>query len=370
MLSFAERLIAWQKQHGRHDLPWQNTHDPYAIWVSEIMLQQTQVNAVIGYYQRFMQRFADIATLAAADLDAVLQHWSGLGYYARARNLHVAAQRIVTLHDGVFPQDVSHIQQLPGIGRSTAAAIASFAFGQAHPILDGNVKRVFARHFAVEGWPGLLPVEKTLWQLAENLLPHHDIAAYNQGLMDMGATLCTRTKPKCSGCPLQQSCVAHAQYRVHSLPSPRPRKVIPQKHTRMLLLMVGQEVLLQKRPSRGIWGGLWSLPETDAPAEASLGQDTQRSQDAQKLLAAVTALCAMPVAPEPLSIRALPVVQHVFTHFKLGISPYLIQLSAKPALMPSQQWLPMEDAIAAALPAPVRSILQMAANTPETFILR
>lgn len=363
MASFAERLVAWQKQHGRHDLPWQNTHDPYAIWVSEIMLQQTQVNAVIGYYQRFMQRFPTIAALATADLDAVLQHWSGLGYYARARNLHAAAQRIITQHHGIFPQDVSHIQALPGIGRSTAAAIASFAFGQAHPILDGNVKRVFARHFAVEGWPGLLLIEKTLWQLAETLLPDHDIAAYNQGLMDLGATLCTRTKAQCSGCPLQASCLAHAQQRVHRLPSPRPRKATPQKYTSMLLLMVGQEVLLQKRPSRGIWGGLWSLPE------AGLEYETLKDVDIQQLLSAgLTSVSASPL--QPLTLRALPPVQHAFTHFKLAISPYLIELTHKPVLMPDQQWLSIDDAIAAALPTPVRNILQMTAALPEAFILR
>ena len=328
------------------------------------MLQQTQVNAVIGYYQRFMQRFPDIATLAAAEADSVLQHWSGLGYYARARNLHLAAQRIMALHAGVFPRDMPDIQQLPGIGRSTAAAIASFAFGQAQPILDGNVKRVFARHFAIEGWPGLPAVEKKLWQLAERLQPKQEIAAYTQGLMDLGATVCSRTQPQCADCPLQESCVARQQQRAHLLPSPRPRKAIPQKYTAMLLLMVGRQVLLQKRPSRGIWGGLWSLPEVDAPQLLPVGTDTQ------PLLAVMSQLCALPEAPQPSAVQALPDVQHAFTHFKLSISPYLIQLPVKPAPLPGLQWLDIDAAIAAALPAPVRTILRMVSSTEEPFKLR
>jgi A/G-specific adenine glycosylase len=211
MTDFASRLITWQKIHGRHDLPWQNTTDPYAIWVSEIMLQQTQVTAVIGYYAKFMARFPTIASLANATQDEVLQHWSGLGYYSRARNLHHAAQTIVDTHGGVFPQDFDTIQTLSGIGRSTAAAIASFAFHQVQTILDGNVKRVLTRHFAISGWPSTPKIEKSLWQLAEKLLPQSNMVAYTQGLMDLGATVCTRSKPKCTVCPLNESCFAREQ---------------------------------------------------------------------------------------------------------------------------------------------------------------
>ena len=260
MTDFASRLITWQKIHGRHDLPWQNTTDPYAIWVSEIMLQQTQVTAVIGYYAKFMARFPTISALANATQDEVLQHWSGLGYYSRARNLHHAAQTIVDEHDGVFPQDFDTIQTLSGIGRSTAAAIASFAFHQVQTILDGNVKRVLTRHFAISGWPSTPKVEKSLWLLAEKLLPQSDMVAYTQGLMDLGATICTRSKPKCTLCPLNDSCLAREQNLTSVLPTSKPKKSIPEKNTTMLILRQGNEVMLVKRPPTGIWGGLWSLP--------------------------------------------------------------------------------------------------------------
>jgi A/G-specific adenine glycosylase len=227
MTDFASRLISWQKIHGRHDLPWQNTTDPYAIWVSEIMLQQTQVSAVIGYYGKFMARFPTISDLANATQDEVLQHWSGLGYYSRARNLHHAAQTIVDEHAGQFPQDFNTIQTLSGIGRSTAAAIASFAFHQVQTILDGNVKRVLARHFAISGWTSAPKIEKALWQLAESLLPQSDMVAYTQGLMDLGATVCTRSKPKCAVCPLNESCLARQQNLTSVLPTPKPKKKHP-----------------------------------------------------------------------------------------------------------------------------------------------
>jgi len=341
MSEFATRLIAWQKVHGRHDLPWQNTRDPYAIWVSEIMLQQTQVTAVIGYYAKFMQRFPDIATLANATQEEVLQYWSGLGYYSRARNLHKAAQTIVTEHGGQFPQDFEVIQQLSGIGRSTAAAIASFAFNQVQTILDGNVKRVLARHYLVEGWPGLPKVEKQLWLLAEGLLPEQGMVVYTQGLMDLGATLCTRSKPKCALCPLRETCGAYQQNRVKELPASKPRKVSPQKHTTMLLLLNGNEVMLEKRPSSGIWGGLWSLPE--------IGMHEIAVEVAASRFGLQTE------AEEP-----LPIVNHAFTHFKLEITPQPLQLTHKPlqANAPNVIWLPIADAIDAALPTPVRNILK------------
>lgn len=341
MRDFASRLIAWQKVHGRHDLPWQNTRDPYAIWVSEIMLQQTQVTAVIGYYGRFMQRFPDIKTLAEATQDEVLQHWSGLGYYSRARNLHRAAHMIMEEHAGKFPQDVELIQQLPGIGRSTAAAIASFAFDACYPILDGNVKRVFARHFVIEGWPGQPKVEASMWALAESLLPASGMVAYTQGLMDMGATLCTRTRPQCSACPLQTTCGAYLQGRTHALPSPKPRKSIPEKTTTMLVLLRGNEVLLEKRPPSGIWGGLWSFPEiTD--------QDTTPQE---------AALQRFSVHTEPLPV--MPMLTHTFTHFRLHITPQPLQV-VSPTQIESGGfiWLDLHEAIEAAIPTPVRTLLK------------
>ena len=341
---FSTRLIAWQKVHGRHDLPWQNTRDPYAIWVSEIMLQQTQVSAVIGYYQRFMQCFPSIKSLASASQDEVLQHWSGLGYYSRARNLHNAAQTIVDDYQGIFPQNFEQIQQLSGIGRSTAAAIVSFAFDHAsnqnQTILDGNVKRVLARHFLIEGWTGTPKIEKQLWMLAESLLPEQEMVAYTQGLMDLGATICTRSKPKCGECPLLKSCKAYAQNLVAKLPTPKPKKAIPQKQTTMLLIRHGNEVLLEKRPSSGIWGGLWSLPEISQQEIASR--------------IALTRFGLNTEAEEPLQT-----IQHVFTHFKLEITPQPLHVINKPmqANMPNTIWLPIEDAIGAALPTPVRNIL-------------
>ena len=340
--AIAERVIAWQKQHGRHGLPWQNTHDAYAIWVSEIMLQQTQVSAVIGYYQKFMQRFPSIAALAAATQDDVMQHWSGLGYYSRARNLHKAAQIIVQQHAGVFPEDFEAIQALPGIGRSTAAAIASFAFGSAQPILDGNVKRVFARYFTIDGWPGLPRVEKSLWQLAEAMQPASDMGPYAQGLMDLGATLCTRSRPRCDICPLRLDCGALISGRVKELPASKPRKAIPEKSVQMLVLCHEGKVLLEKRPDHGIWGGLWGLPELDLQADA-------------------LAWCAKALDIESLQApKPLVHISHTFTHFKLHIAAATVQVKTLPAQVqePRWQWWGLDAAIDAGLPVPVRKILQ------------
>jgi A/G-specific adenine glycosylase len=337
---FAEKLIAWQQVHGRHDLPWQQTRDPYAVWVSEIMLQQTQVSAVIGYYGRFMARFPTIASLAEATQDEVMQHWSGLGYYSRARNLHHAAQTIMREHAGVFPQDFIQIQTLKGIGRSTAAAISVFSFQQPQTILDGNVKRVLARLHAVDGWPGLPLIEKRLWSLAESLLPAKNLPAYIQGLMDFGATLCTRSKPRCHDCPMQGECLAFQQQRVAQLPVSKPRKAIPEKQTTMLMILDGGEILLEKRPDKGIWGGLWSFPECQ-PDQISV----QQTQERYGLQAE--------------SLEGLPVLWHTFTHFKLEITPQPLQLvGERPVLPPHLQWLPLADAITAALPTPVRTLLK------------
>lgn len=341
IIHFSNRLITWQKEFGRHDLPWQNTTDPYAIWVSEIMLQQTQVNAVLGYYSLFMEKFPTIAALANASQDEVLQHWSGLGYYSRARNLHKAAQTIMGEHKGQFPHDFETIQTLTGIGRSTAAAIASFAFNQVQAILDGNVKRVLTRHFAISGWPSTPAIEKQLWLLAESLLPSTNMVAYTQGLMDLGATLCTRSKPKCGSCPLNSSCEAYKQNRVSEFPTAKPRKTIPERHITMLIFMQGDKVMLEKRPPAGIWGGLWSFPETEFTDHfKALAQD-KFSMHVQET-------------------HALPTFSHIFTHFKLHITPQPLLV-----LMPATQvneveyaWFSLDNAISAAIPTPIRAILQ------------
>lgn len=342
MQDFASCLTAWQRQHGRHDLPWQNTRDPYAIWVSEIMLQQTQVSAVVPYYQRFMAAFPDVSTLARADEDRVLEHWSGLGYYSRARNLHAAAQQIVARHDGLFPQDIEAIQALPGIGRSTAAAIAAFAFGSRQAILDGNVKRVLTRCFGIDGWPGQPAVEKHLWTLAESLLPESGIEAYTQGIMDLGATLCTRSKPACTRCPFSDRCVARRENRIAELPAAKPRKAIPERQTVMLLLLAGNEILLEKRPPTGIWGGLWSLPEI------GIGTDVLQAVRERFRLEAED-------FPAP-----LPAFSHTFSHFRLRITPQPVHVG-RPRTRAGESgtvWLDKQDALGAALPTPVRKLLE------------
>lgn len=338
---FAALLISWQKSLGRHDLPWQNTRDPYAIWVSEIMLQQTRVAAAIPYYLRFMARFPDVADLARADEDEVLRHWSGLGYYSRARNLRAAAQVLMERHDSRFPSEIKDILALPGIGRSTAAAIAAFAFGQRQAILDGNVKRVLARCFGIEGWPGQPSVEKTLWKIAENLLPDRGIEAYTQGLMDLGASICSRSKPACGECPMQAICIARREHRTAELPAARPRKAIPHKHTRMLILHNGNEILLEKRSPSGIWGGMWSLPETDIDADARLIVRERFRMEAEML-------------------PALPSISLSFTHFRLSITPQPMRVCKRPPSVqaPGTLWLNREDALGAALPSPVRKLLQ------------
>lgn len=294
------------------------------------MLQQTQVSAVVGYYARFMARFANIRALAEATQEEVLQHWSGLGYYSRARNLHNAAQKIVDEFGGKdfdiqFPQNFEDILSLPGIGRSTAAAISTFAFDKPQPILDGNVKRVFARHFLVEGWPSTPKFEQKMWQIAHRENPAESAIAYTQGLMDLGATLCTRSKPQCTRCPVNTSCQAFAQNLTHKLPTPKPRKAIPEKNTTMLVMMNGDEVMLEKRPQTGIWGGLWSFPEVEDAHETAL---------------------------------LLPKLTHTFTHFKLHIQPQLIHASKSNQInAPRTIWLSLDDAIGAAIPTPVRKIL-------------
>ena len=343
--SFAARVIAWQRQHGRHDLPWQNTRDAYRIWVSEIMLQQTQVAAVLGYYARFMQRFPDLASLAQAPEEEVMRHWAGLGYYSRARNLHKAARMTVDQWHGELPRTPEQLVTLPGIGRSTAAAIAVFAHGARAAILDGNVKRVFARCFGVAGYPGEKKVEEALWERASGLLPRTGTEAYTQGLMDLGATLCTRAKPDCGACPLRAQCVAHRDQRTAELPHRKPKKALPQRSCVMLLIQHGRDVLLEKRPSSGIWGGLWCLPQFDTKTQAR-----QWAQQAGLDWRVRTTL--MPI-------------EHGFTHYHLTIHPVALacarradkQQVASQLAQAGHLWLALEAATAAALPAPVKKLL-------------
>ncbi|CAG0967061.1 partial Adenine DNA glycosylase, partial [Planctomycetaceae bacterium] len=268
MNDFATRLVNWQRLHGRNTLPWQGA-DAYRVWLSEIMLQQTQVASVIPYYQHFVTSFPDVAMLAAASEEQVLAHWSGLGYYARGRNLHRAAQQIMLLHHGQFPAHFDDILALPGIGRSTAAAICALAFKQRHAILDGNVKRVLARYCAIDGYPGDKKIEAQLWQQAEALLPGSDVARYTQGLMDLGATVCTRSKVQCTACPVQSDCAAFKTGRVAELPAPRPRKHVPERHATFLMMLHNNEILLAKNLSTGVWGGMWCLPQFDDEAAAT-----------------------------------------------------------------------------------------------------
>ncbi|MFX1671224.1 A/G-specific adenine glycosylase [Paraburkholderia sp. A2WS-5] len=347
LASFAPRLIAWQREHGRHDLPWQNTRDPYRIWLSEIMLQQTQVSTVIPYYARFLERFPTVETLAAAPIDDVMALWAGLGYYSRARNLYRCAQVVAQEHGGRFPSTVEGLADLPGIGRSTAAAIASFAFGARATILDGNVKRVLARVFGVEGFPGEKRVENAMWTLAESLVPGADasdaeVSAYTQGLMDLGATLCTRGKPDCERCPFASDCVAKTTGRQRQLPAARPKKAVPTRRTWMLVLLDGDAVMLEKRPPTGIWGGLWSLPE--AAGEAALADRAQRFGASAK---------ASPLAS----------LTHTFTHFKLDIEPRMIELELErrgaglAANEAETAWVPLREIDAYGVPAPVRKLL-------------
>jgi len=339
--TFASRVLDWFEHHGRKDLPWQQG-DPYAVWVSEIMLQQTQVATVIPYYQRFMARFPSLTELARADLDEVLHHWSGLGYYARARNLHQAARQAQSQHAGRLPKQIELLQALPGIGRSTAGAILSLALGQPHPILDGNVKRVLARHFAVEGWPGQAKVLRRLWSLSERLTPQHATAAYNQAMMDLGSLICRRGVPECDRCPLRESCLAFAQDRQQSLPTPKPRKQLPVKRGYLLVLRnPAGEVLLERRPPSGIWGGLWSLPEcpVDQPPEH---------------------WCRESLACEPVSVTHLARRRHTFSHFHFDITPLEIRVNnPNDRVMDADSlvWYKLADPDVRGLAAPVARIL-------------
>ena len=340
MTHFSQQLISWQKQHGRHGLPWQGTRDAYRIWLSEIMLQQTQVATVIPYYARFLARFPTLAELASASEDEVLRLWSGLGYYSRGRNLLRAALIVAEKFNGEFPRNFADILALPGVGRSTAAAISAFAFGERRAILDGNVKRVFARHFGVAGFPGDKRVETKLWEQAERALPKTNIETYTQALMDLGATLCLRSRPLCAACPISATCVANRENRIHELPSPRPKKIVPEKSTTMLLIGHNGEVLLEKRPPTGVWASLWCFPELANGISAEN-------------------FCRERFGLEIETRRPWDVLQHGFTHFKLSITPRPVVVRSQDthAGEPGVVWLSVEDALGAAIPKPVRALL-------------
>ena len=328
-MNFAPSIVAWQNEHGRHGLPWQQTRDPYRIWLSEIMLQQTQVSTVIPYYLRFLERFPDVATLAAATQEDVMPYWAGLGYYARARNLHRCAQALAQDWGGRFPPD--------------AQTIAAFSYGERSPIMDGNVERVFTRHFGVEGVPALRAVEQRLWTLAEAQVeqaPGLDMAAYTQGLMDLGATVCTRGKPLCERCPVRATCIACRDGRQQELPTPKPRKVIPERQTGMLVLHYAGAILLQQRPEPGIWGGLWSLPEFD-PQDSPLA-------------------AARTLGLAPREHYELAAFAHTFSHYRLHIRPCYVPLPApglrEPGAIP-ERWVQAAELDSCALPAPVKKLL-------------
>lgn len=339
---FATRLLAWHRWHGRHDLPWQQPRTPYRIWLSEIMLQQTQVATVIPYFLRFIDALPDLPALARAPDDEVMRLWSGLGYYSRARNLHAAARQCMDRHGGELPDDLHALMALPGIGRSTAGAILAQAFGQRAAILDGNVKRVLSRSHGIEGYPGLPAVERVLWRLSEALLPNRDLPAYTQAIMDLGATVCTRGKPGCADCPFRDDCVALNTDRVAQLPSPRPTRSLPERQCHWLLLVdTDGRILLERRPPQGIWGGLWSVPEfTDGDA-------------LQASLRARWPECTTELEP-------LTPIRHVFSHYALTAQPVRCRIGRASFAVAEdgrERWFGPGEWTTVGLPQPVKRLL-------------
>ena len=337
MKSLADLLIAWHAKSGRHHLPWQQSKDPYSVWVSEIMLQQTQVATVIDYYNRFMKKFPTIKALAHADEEEVMKLWSGLGYYRRARFLHEGAQMIMEDMGGNFPSEFDMMLKIPGIGRSTAGAIAAFSFNQKKAILDGNVKRVLSRYFLIAEWSGLPKTEKKFWDYAESVLPSKNIDIYTQALMDVGATLCNKN-PKCTLCPLKKTCLAFQKNKVHLIPAPRPQKEIPKQSTQMVIIKYHDEILLVKRPQGGIWGGLWSLPQCDNTSTISKAWvkkyfELETNVLEENLKASTT-----------------------FTHFKLDITYSIVEAKSQRSKMP-HTWLSLNHIEGAAIPAIIKKIL-------------
>jgi A/G-specific adenine glycosylase len=337
---FAVRLLRWFETHGRHDLPWQHPRSAYRAWISEVMLQQTQVATVIPYFERFVARFPDLATLAAASVDEVLALWSGLGYYSRGRNLHRAAGFCIERHGGDLPDTLDALVALPGIGRSTAAAILAQAHGQRAAILDGNVKRVIARHAGIEGVSSQGAVERQLWAVADKRLPQHRLADYTQALMDLGASVCTPRQPRCTACPVRGDCIALATDRVALLPTPKPRKTAPERSVTMLVLIDAEDrVLFERRPPLGLWGGLLGLPEY-VDADTTLAD----------------------LACRGISVTAShigPPYRHVFTHFKLDITPLVVEIDCINAIAEAtHEWHPRSAFADLALPTAVRRVLE------------
>ncbi|MBI2779188.1 MAG: A/G-specific adenine glycosylase [Gammaproteobacteria bacterium] len=338
---FSNRLLAWFDMHGRKDLPWQHNPTHYRVWVSEVMLQQTQVATVIPYFQCFMARFPDVAALAAAPLDEVLHLWAGLGYYARARNLHRAAGIVHEQYGGAFPLDIAAVQSLPGIGRSTAAAILTLSSNQRHAILDGNVKRVLTRFHAIGGWPGKTDVEQALWDLAEQHTPSQRAAHYTQAIMDLGATLCTRAAPACVRCPLHDGCAAYEQGRMSDFPAPKPRKTLPVRATTLLMLRDSHDgILLVQRPPAGIWGGLWSFPE------CPIDED-------------IETWCAQHLGYRIIARETWPALRHTFSHFHLDITPVHARVRGMNGIMEGSNaiWYNPASPKALGLAAPVQRLL-------------
>ncbi|HQZ87353.1 MAG TPA: A/G-specific adenine glycosylase [Gammaproteobacteria bacterium] len=352
----SQKILTWFDKHGRHDLPWQKNPTPYRVWISEIMLQQTQVTTVIDYFERFMKRFPTLSKLAHAPLDDVFELWSGLGYYARAKNLHKTAQIINTTHKGKFPTDYDAVLALPGIGRSTAGAILSISTQQCYPILDGNVKRVLARHFAVDGWNGNPITLEKLWQHSEKITPKNRVKDYTQAIMDLGATVCTRSRPKCTACPIARSCAAKKLDRVKFYPMPKPRAKIPTKATGVLMLVSHKHkcILLEKRPIKGIWGGLWSLPE------CPLQTDTKD-------------WCTKTFKLTLRTTHEWEPFRHTFTHFHLNIHPIFCEVrdQRKPkSIGLNYQWYSFEKTDTLGLPAPIRRLIDKlkSLNQPTSML--
>lgn len=341
-VTFADALLRWFDHSGRKHLPWQQQRTPYRVWISEIMLQQTQVTTVIPYYERFMQRFPDVSALAAVPLDEVLHLWTGLGYYARARNLHRAAQIVMDQQGGQFPETHAELLALPGIGRSTAGAILALARDERHAILDGNVKRVLARYFAIHGYPGEKQIEAQLWSLAEACTPTARVADYTQAIMDLGATLCTRSKPRCGECPVQMQCLAYAQGLQAQLPTGKPKSIRPQREAFALVALNSQgAVLLEQRPPAGLWGGLWVCPQFDTQVAMQEWIDANLNHDG--------------------SLRAMPTIEHAFTHFDLRLQPTLLTAATRVATVadrPGYCWYDPQRPARIGLAKPVLDILK------------
>jgi len=336
---FANQVVQWYHLHGRKTLPWQLGKTPYKVWVSEVMLQQTQVVTVIPYFEKFMASFPDIIALANADEDLVLHHWTGLGYYARARNLHKTAKIVRDKYQGKFPITLEEVMALPGIGRSTAGAVLSLSLGQHHPILDGNVKRVLARYFMVEGWYGVKKVENQLWHLSTQLTPKNNVTEFNQAMMDLGASLCSRSRFDCQACPLNSDCGAFNAGKVKEFPHSKPKKAVPKKSCHQLIIQHDEKVLMEKRPSSGIWGGLFGFFEFNEYSEMVLFLNQQGLKT---------------------ELEELTPFTHVFSHFELTINPHVLNINNVPDVVNDKQlvWYPLDQSIEVGLAAPTKKLVK------------